>query len=120
MDPAPDTYAGFSRFELELEFVQLLAVPQYLHHLATSLSTTSADTPTKLFEDPAFLAYLDYLQYWKRPEYAKFLSYPEPTLRHLELLQKEKFRKDMSNVEAVAKLIEGGVRAANGDPSNGE
>lgn len=25
------------------------------------------------FEDPAFLGYLKYLQYWKKPEYVKYI-----------------------------------------------
>lgn len=28
----------------------------------------------KYFEQPGFVEYLAYLQYWKRPEYAKFIS----------------------------------------------
>lgn len=49
------------RFETELEFVQCLANVQYLHYLAQ----------LRYFEDPAFVNYLEYLQYWRKPEYAK-------------------------------------------------
>ena len=64
-------------------------------------------------DDPRFIAYLSYLHsYWRMPEYAKFLSYPGPTLKALELLQVEKFRKDILSPEVVARMVEGGMRAA--------
>ena len=50
------------RFEAELEFVQGLANPYYLHALAL-----------QHFHSPAFLGYLRYLRYWKQPEYAKYI-----------------------------------------------
>ncbi|KAI9794534.1 MAG: hypothetical protein M1816_004421 [Peltula sp. TS41687] len=87
-------HGGFSRFELELEFVQCLANPMYLNHLATQ----------KLLDDPSFIAYLDYLQYFIKPEYARFLTYPGPTLRALELLQQEKFRQEILSPDTVARL----------------
>ncbi|KAI9720836.1 MAG: hypothetical protein M1812_002675 [Candelaria pacifica] len=58
-------YGGYTRFELELEFVQCLANPWYLNHLATQ----------KLLDNTSFISYLDYLQYFKQPQYAKFLTY---------------------------------------------
>ncbi|GIQ90398.1 mediator complex, subunit Med31, partial [Kipferlia bialata] len=63
------------RFELELEFVQLLADPFYINHLAHHL----------YFDNPAFINYLKYLQYWTRPEYLRFIQYPV-CLRHLKQL----------------------------------
>lgn len=51
------------RFELELEFVQLLANPEYLTWLAQ----------TEQLKDPALVKFLDYLQYWLRPEYAAYI-----------------------------------------------
>ena len=97
-DPSPtqlDTYAGIPRFTLELEFVQSLGNPYYLHHLASQ----------HYFADPAFLNYLEYLQYWKQPRYAKFLSYPETTLRVLDLLENEAFRKDMVSCFLLSRRI---------------
>ncbi|KAF2875476.1 mediator complex, subunit Med31 [Massariosphaeria phaeospora] len=85
---APDDvprYGGYTRFELELEFVQCLANPQYLNWLAVK----------KMFDKPDFVAYLGYLQYFKQPKYAKYLHHPGPTLRALELLQQDRFRKDI-------------------------
>ncbi|KAH7402335.1 mediator of RNA polymerase II transcription subunit 31 [Phaeosphaeria sp. MPI-PUGE-AT-0046c] len=76
---------GYTRFELELEFVQCLANPVYLNYLATQ----------KYFDKPEFVAYLAYLQYFNDPKYTKFLHHPGPTLRALELLQQERFRQDI-------------------------
>jgi hypothetical protein len=53
-----------ARFELELEFVQALANPYYLHSLAQQ----------NIFEQPAFINYLKYLLYWKEKDYARFLQ----------------------------------------------
>ncbi|KZF22182.1 SOH1-domain-containing protein [Xylona heveae TC161] len=95
-------YGGYTRFELELEFVQCLANPWYLNHLATQ----------KLLDNPSFIAYLSYLQYFSEPKYTKYLTYPGPTLRALQLLQQESFRRDILSPETVARLIEGGVSAS--------
>ncbi|KUJ23586.1 SOH1-domain-containing protein [Mollisia scopiformis] len=106
--PEEPRYGGFSRFEIELEFVQSLASPLYLNHLASM----------KYFENPAFVAYLSYLQYWSLPPYTKYLDYPGPTLRNLELLQQERFRADILSPDVVARLFEEGMkRGAEGPPS---
>ncbi|KAL8719961.1 MAG: hypothetical protein Q9225_003109 [Loekoesia sp. 1 TL-2023] len=94
--PQEPPYGGFTRFELELEFVQSLANPYYLNHLASQ----------KLLQDPSFIEYLKYLQYFTRPQYTKYLSYPGPTLKALELLQQEKFRQDILGPDMVARLAE--------------
>ncbi|CAF9943279.1 MAG: suppressor of hpr1 [Alectoria fallacina] len=95
-------YAGHTRFELELEFVSMLSSPLYLNHLAA----------LKLLQAPDFVAYLKYLQYWTRPEYITFLSYPGPTIRALELLQEERFRREVLSPEVVGKLMQEGVRGS--------
>ncbi|KAK7521078.1 SOH1-domain-containing protein [Phyllosticta citriasiana] len=101
--PAADPlYGGFTRFELELEFVQSLANPWYLNHLAVQ----------KYLDNPDFLAYIDYLHYFRQPQYARFLTHPGPTLRALELLQQEQFRKEIISPELVGRLIEEGVKAS--------
>ncbi|OHE99392.1 RNA polymerase II transcription subunit 31 mediator [Colletotrichum orchidophilum] len=103
--PPPDSepvYGGYTRFEIELEFVQSLANPLYLNHLATQ----------KLLTRPDFVAYLAYLQYWSRPPYLKYLMYPGPTLKHLELLQQEQFRQDVISPDLVQRLVDDGMRAA--------
>jgi mediator of RNA polymerase II transcription subunit 31 len=66
------------RFELELEFVECLANPEYLNWLAQ----------TQLFNDPDFIKFLNYLKYWQQPEYSHFITcahstqqsaYPRPS-----------------------------------------
>lgn len=83
------------------QFVTALSSPLYLNHLAT----------LKLLQQSDFIAYLAYLRYWTRPEYIKFLSYPEPTLRSLELLQEERFRADILSPELVSRMMLEGVEA---------
>ncbi|KAI0439449.1 SOH1-domain-containing protein [Xylaria telfairii] len=95
-------YGGYTRFEIELEFVQSLANPFYLNHLASQ----------KLLNDPAFVVYLAYLQYWSRPPYIKYLNYPGPTLKHLELLQEERFRQEIISPDLVQALAAEGVKAS--------
>lgn len=86
-----------------------------------------------MLDDPCFVAYLDYLRYFAQPGYSKFLtcvegplpkdtppdpggvkilwtdplcfSYPAPTLKALELLQQERFRRDILSPDTVARLI---------------
>lgn len=77
------------------QFVQCLANPGYLNHLASQ----------KYLEKPEFIAWLEYLQYWTRPPYLKYLQYPGPTLNNLALLQTERFRQDILSpavMEALA------------------
>lgn len=101
-DPNEPLYGGYTRFELELEFVTLLSSPAYLNHLASQ----------KLLQSPDFVAYLKYLQYWAHPEYIKFLAYPGPTLRALELLQEERFRADVLSPEVVTRLAQEAVKGS--------
>ena len=57
--------ANRARFELELEFVQALANPFYLHSLAQQ----------NILEQPAFVNFLKYLLYFKEKDYARFIQY---------------------------------------------
>ncbi|KXT14694.1 hypothetical protein AC579_6377 [Pseudocercospora musae] len=95
-------YGGHDRFTLELEFVQMLSNPHYLQHLAAQ----------KLLDNDEFLSYLDYLQYFRQPKYVRFLQYPGPTLRALDLLKEEQFRKDILIPEVVERMIQQGFEAA--------
>ncbi|KAL5274589.1 MED31 family protein [Megaselia abdita] len=76
------------RFQIELEFVQCLANPNYLNFLAQR----------GFFKDTSFINYIKYLQYWKEPEYVKFLMYPM-CLYFLDLLQYEHFRREIVNAQ---------------------
>uniref|UniRef100_A0A7S2UT54 Mediator of RNA polymerase II transcription subunit 31 n=1 Tax=Fibrocapsa japonica TaxID=94617 RepID=A0A7S2UT54_9STRA len=81
--------SGKDRFEVELEFVQSLANPEYLHYLAQN----------RFLSNPAFLRFLKYLQYWKEPPYCKFIVYPN-SLAYLDLLiESEQFRKELAVVQ---------------------
>ena len=91
----------------------------------------------KYFDDEAFVRYLDYLQYFREPEYLRYLQYvtrfcteyhidgvlmcprrwPGPTLRALELLQEESFRKDIINDQVCMSMIDQGWEAAMSGPS---
>ncbi|XP_021321548.1 mediator of RNA polymerase II transcription subunit 31 isoform X1 [Sorghum bicolor] len=84
--PYKDPDNGSQRFLLELEFVQCLANPTYIHYLAQN----------RYFEDEAFIGYLKYLKYWQRPEYIKHIMYPH-CLFFLELLQNANFRNAMAH-----------------------
>lgn len=61
---------------MDLEFVQLLANPAYLHALALQ----------EYFQDQEFINYLQYLLYFKNPRFLKYIRYPM-CLRMLDNLQ---------------------------------
>ena len=102
--------ANRARFELELEFVQALANPFYLHSLAQQ----------NILEQPAFVNFLKYLLYFKEKDYARFIqyvytfenfhhvhnnpSYPH-ALHHLELLQHAQFRLQMKKDEYLREYL---------------
>mmetsp|Transcript_53965 Transcript_53965/g.127427 ORF Transcript_53965/g.127427 Transcript_53965/m.127427 type:complete len:121 (-) Transcript_53965:48-410(-) len=79
--PPTDDEADRKRFITELEFVQCLGNPRYLGFLAQQ----------GLMDDKSFIAYVEYLSYWKTPPYAKFIFYPH-CLFFLDMLQKKEFR----------------------------
>ncbi|KJA20787.1 hypothetical protein HYPSUDRAFT_778852 [Hypholoma sublateritium FD-334 SS-4] len=83
-----------ARFELELEFVQALANPFYLHSLAQQ----------NILEQPAFINFLRYLMYFKEKDYARFIHYPH-ALHHLELLQHAQFRSQMKKDEFLREYL---------------
>ncbi|KRH93339.1 Transcriptional regulator SOH1 [Pseudoloma neurophilia] len=56
-----------TKFEKELEFVQLLTNPHYLHFLAKN----------DYFKNADFRDYLKYLEYWNDKPYVHFLIYPQ-------------------------------------------
>ncbi|CCL99848.1 uncharacterized protein FIBRA_01872 [Fibroporia radiculosa] len=86
--PEDPRAANRARFELELEFVQSLANPFYLHSLAQQ----------NILNQPAFVNFLKYLMYWKEKDYARFILYPH-ALHHLELLQHAQFRSEIGKDE---------------------
>lgn len=119
---------------MELEFVLCLAVPGYLLHLAHTFphllvppDTQSLNIKPDDSDSARFSRYLKYLNdYWRKPEYAQFLTHPGTVLRNLELLQQEQFKKDLVNPEMrhqVAFTLElvdppSAAAAANGTEEN--
>lgn len=74
--------------QAELEFVQSLANTEYLHYLAQN----------RYLDDPAFVEYLDYLQYWREPRFCQYIVFPH-CLRMLELLQQPSFRAALKRAD---------------------
>ncbi|PGG99456.1 hypothetical protein AJ80_09342 [Polytolypa hystricis UAMH7299] len=120
--PPPDL--SNPRFTLELEFVLSLANPHYISHLAVSyphllgVSSAAGSASTSRnggdasssSDAQAFAAYLAYLySYWKRPEYAQFLTHPGATLRALRLLQEESFRQAVIRPQVIEALLGAGT-----------
>ncbi|KIY01388.1 uncharacterized protein Z520_02940 [Fonsecaea multimorphosa CBS 102226] len=114
MDGGGPPTALSHRFTLELEFVLCLSNPLYLQYLALNFphllnKPATSQNPTEADNSDAarFARYLKYLyNYWRTPEYAKYLTHPGATLRNLELLQQEQFRKDIIRPDVIAKLFE--------------
>ena len=102
----------------DLEFLQLLSNPQYLSHLAQQ----------RYFEDASFLNYLNYLNYFRRPEFVKFVSYPD-ALEFLDLLvSSPAFRRAIARPDVAAMVREqqmwqwrgGGVGGGGGGEAKAE
>ncbi|WVW85075.1 hypothetical protein I302_107111 [Kwoniella bestiolae CBS 10118] len=87
------------RFQAELEFIQCLSNPQYLHSLSTQ----------GYFTKKTFINYLKYLEYWRKPEYVKFIVYPT-SLIYLTLLQSELFRERLADPGFINELMRVGIK----------
>ncbi|WVQ96595.1 hypothetical protein IAU59_003700 [Kwoniella sp. CBS 9459] len=94
-----EKHVNLVRFQSELEFVQCLAHPQYLHELSIQ----------GYLAKPAFLNYLKYLEYWKEPAYVRFITYPT-CLVYLTLVQTELFRSRLGDMGFIAELMRVGVK----------
>jgi mediator of RNA polymerase II transcription subunit 31 len=68
MAKVQDDQLEFTRFRKELEFLQCLCNVDYLHCTFHSVLAHA-----QFFDDPDFLRFLDYLAYWRRPEYSRFV-----------------------------------------------
>jgi hypothetical protein len=66
------------------------------HHRTLHLDAAAGLAQSRVLADPAFAAYLRYLLYWRRPEYARFIVYPH-ALALLELLQAPEFREAVAS-----------------------
>lgn len=56
-----------------------------------------------MLENEEFLRYLEYLEYWRKPEYAKYLIYPN-CLHILSLLKEPRFRQEITRAD-LAKVF---------------
>ncbi|KAI5847843.1 SOH1-domain-containing protein [Morchella snyderi] len=99
----------YTRLEIELEFVQCLANPFYLNFLAHS----------KVLDDERFVNYVVYLEYWRKPEYAKLLTYPVHSLAALTLLQQPQFRADIMNPGVAQEMLNDVVTSMNPETDPG-
>lgn len=95
-----------TRWEVELEFVQGLANPMYVHFLAQQ----------KYLENPDFLRYLEYLEYWRQPTHIKYIVYPNCLLM-LTLLKEPNFRREIAKAEAAQVIMDGFFRKWQGPQS---
>lgn len=84
-----------SKFEKELEFVQLLCNPDYLKWLHAE----------KYFSNPEFKEFLKYLLYFKDEKYLKFLIYPQ-CIPILELLLQDDVNSHLSEESFYSKLAD--------------
>eukprot|EP00775_Hariotina_reticulata_P012792 gene12792-12920_t len=57
----------------------------------------------KYFEDPSFMNYLRYLEYWRQPQYVTYIRFPH-CLQMLDLLQSENFRKAIATPAVMEEL----------------
>ncbi|CAK0877710.1 unnamed protein product [Prorocentrum cordatum] len=88
------------RFAEELEFVQCLANPDYVHWLATQ----------GCLDEPEFLEFLRYLRYWREPPHVLYVVYPQ-SLRMLEMLLEPGLRSRLRRQDARALLSSQLLRA---------
>lgn len=63
--------------EIPAMCVTITTTAQHTIHTRSSPHKTDL-AQRRYFDDPAFVNYLTYLQYWRRPEYAKYR--PPPAL----------------------------------------
>lgn len=82
------------RFLIELEFVQSLANPNYLYYLASC----------GLFDNDSFKNYLKYLLYWKKPEYIKYIQFPQ-CLYFLDLLQQDNLQYILKDAQFIKNVL---------------
>lgn len=83
------------RFIEELEFVQFLANPDYVHWIARQ----------GYFEEPAFVKFLEYLRYWRNPPYVYHVAFPQG-LSMLEMLMDSSFRCQLHRPDARTVLMQ--------------
>lgn len=98
-----------NRFCIEFEFVQNLSNPRYLNYLAQN----------GYFDDEKFIAFLDYLRYWKSPQYMKYLVFPQCIIFLDQLIENQEFRKKLSSSDFIEYIYQQqGLRWSTGNKQN--
>ena len=82
------------RLQYDFEFIQHLLSADYVKYLFKK----------EYFDDKAFLNYLEYLKYWKQPDYMKLLVQPR-CLDVLDMLLKEEVRAEISHLPDFANYL---------------
>lgn len=74
------------RLVVELEFVQNLCNAKYLLYLAQN----------RFLVEDRFIRFLQYLRYWKKPEYSRLLIFPQCLAFLDALIENDLFRKELN------------------------
>ena len=78
------------RLVQDIEFIQLLTNPNYLHYLFNN----------GYFQDSQFIQYLRYLCYLKNPKFKRFITYSRCFII-LDLLDNTVFRDELGNIHFI-------------------
>lgn len=88
------------QFTLQLEFICSLASPAYLNSL--TLAPPPPSPPVPPLSQPSFLRYLAHVySIWSRPEYAKYVQYPNGLTFCRLLVESAEFRRAVASNEWV-------------------
>ena len=83
-DPWQHEQDELLRLQYDYDFIQGLVSPDYLKYLSRK----------GYFQDEAFLNYLRYLQYWRKPEFMKLLQQPQ-CVDVVEMLLQDEIRDEI-------------------------
>ncbi|CAO1629677.1 unnamed protein product [Sympodiomycopsis kandeliae] len=88
------------QFTLQLEFLSSLSSPAYLNSLTLVAPGSSQSIPP--ISQPSFLRYLQHIySIWSRPEYAKYVQFPNSLVFCRLLIESSDFRTFITNNEWV-------------------
>ncbi|PWN30518.1 hypothetical protein BDZ90DRAFT_257598 [Jaminaea rosea] len=101
--PSPPTHEQYRQlytsrqFTLQLELVNSLASPAYLYHLTLTPPGPGQVAP---LSQPTFVRYLAHIHsIWSKPEYAKFVQYPNGLYFCRLLVESPEFRQAVGSQE---------------------
>ena len=87
-DPWQHEQNELLRLQYDYDFIQGLVAPDYVKYLSRK----------GYLRDQAFLNYLRYLQYWRKPEFLKLLQLPT-CVDIVDMLLKEEIRAEIAENE---------------------